>query len=472
MSADMQITDKKQLISHIERGCKDKTEWSIGTENEQFVFQVPELARAPYEGPRGIKALLEAFQKDGWKPIEEHGHVIALKNNGANISLEPAGQFELSGAKLKTLHDALEELQAYHKQLYKHLNSLDLALLSQGLDPKTKREHMPWMPKQRYEIMRAYMPTKGNHGLDMMSATCTVQVNLDYSSEVDCGKKFRVSMALQPLVTAMFANSPIHMGKLNGYKSFRGHIWTDTDPDRSGLLPFAFEKNFTFEKYVDYALDVPMYFVYRDGTYHNHAGQSFRDYMKGELPGLKGQLPLMKDFEDHLTTIFPEVRLKQYLEMRGADSGSLAHMEALSAFWVGLLYDQETLDEVYEMTSSWTYEDCLKLKKEVLRSGLQATFRGHPLHATARVILDLAKQGLVNRACLNQAGCDESIYLCYLEDLVSTKECPADRLIKEFVEVYDQNVDEYLKGHLHQGPEGTESDDPWGKCVPGVGSMR
>jgi glutamate--cysteine ligase len=462
MSSETQITDKKQLVSYIEQGCKAPADWSIGTENEQFVFQIPELTRAPYEGPRGIKALLTAFQKHGWQPILEQGQVVGLNNNGAYISLEPAGQFELSGAKLKTLHEVLAELQTYHKQLYDHLAPLGLGLLSQGLDPKTLSKDMPWMPKQRYDIMKAYMPTRGNHGLDMMTATCTVQVNLDFESEIDCAKKFRVGMALQPLVTAMFANSPINEGRLSGYKSFRGHIWTDTDPDRSGFLPFVFEKNFTFEKYVDYILDVPMYFVYRDGIYQNHAGQSFRDFMKGQLPGMPGQLPLMKDFESHLTIAFPEVRLKQYLEMRGADSGSLPHMVALSAFWTGLLYDQETLDEVYEMTLPWEYEDCLKLRDDVVRSGLQATFRGHPLHVTAAVILDLSIQGLKNRACYNLQGQDESMYLCYLRELVNKHECPADRLIREFVDTYDQNVDEYLRGHIHQGPE--DERDPWEKC--------
>jgi glutamate--cysteine ligase len=465
MSKETKITEKSQLVQYIEQGCKDPTDWSIGTENEQFVFQTPELVRAPYEGPRGINALLKAFENDDWQQILEKGHLIALKNNGANISLEPAGQFELSGATLKTLHDVLSELQTYHQQLYGHLNRLGLGLLSQGLDPKTPRDHMPWMPKQRYDIMKAYMPTRGNHGLDMMTATCTVQVNLDYSSERDLAKKFRVSMALQPLVTAMFANSPIREGRLTGYKSYRAFIWTDTDPDRSGLLSFAFEEDFTFEKYVDYVLDVPMYFVYRDGIYHNHAGDSFKTYMKGELPGFKGQVPLIKDFEDHLTTAFPEVRIKQYMEMRGADSGSMAHMEALAAFWTGLLYDQDTLDEVYEMTKNWTYEECLNLKNDVLKQGLQAMFRGHPLHVTAAAILDLAKQGLQNRACYDTRGRDESMYLCYLQQLVDKHECPADALIKEFTEKYHGDVDAYLRGHIHQGPENSNGLDPWEKCA-------
>ena len=442
------ITSKAQLMRHLESGCKDELSWFIGTEIEEFIFQIPELRRAPYEGPRGIEALLTAFQRNGWQPILEQGHVIALKKNDAFITLEPAGQFELSTAKLRNLHEISSELRSYHAELLKHLKDLGLALLSQGMDPKTKRKDMPWMPKQRYAIMREYMPKKGRLGLDMMTATASVQVNLDYSSEQDCGKKFRVSMALQPLVTALFANSPLHEGKLTGFKSTRGHIWMDTDPDRSGLLPFAFEDNFTFEKYVDYALSVPMYFFYRDGIYHNHAGQSFKDYMKGALPGRMGELPVMKDFEDHLTTAFPEVRIKQYLEMRAADNGPLPHMEALSAFWTGLFYDQETLDEIYDMTLPWAYEDCMELQKRAIQSGLQTSFKGQPLDELARRVVNLACKGLKRRGCMNAQGQDESIYLVYLQELIDNKECPADGLIHAFVHTYHENVDAYLRGYL------------------------
>ncbi len=453
MRTESFITDKAQLVRHFEQGCKDKADWRIGTENEQFIFSMTELVRAPYEGKRGIEALLTAFINDGWQPIIEHDRVISVTNGKAFLTLEPAGQFELSGATLKTLHENLGELHSYHKQLYGHLKVLGLGLLSQGLDPKTKREDMPWMPKGRYKIMRDYMPKRGDHGLDMMTATCTVQANLDYGSEEDCGKKMRVAYALQPLVTAMFANSPIFRGQLTGFKSFRAHIWSDTDPDRSGLLPFIFNEPFTFEKYVDYALDVPMYFVYRDGIYHNHAGQSFRDFMAGKLPGREGEIPLMKDFEDHLTTVFPEVRLKQYIETRGADGGSVSHMEALSAFWTGLLYDQDTLDEAYELTRDWSFEECLQLKADATRSGLEAKFRGQPLDVTASVFVNLAKQGLINRGCKNGGGQDETIYLSYLENLISKKQCPADALIWEFKELCQLDVDLFLKAHLHQGPE-------------------
>lgn len=445
------ITGKNQLIYYFEQGCKPKNDWSIGTEHEQFIFQVLELTRAPYEGERGIRTLLTAFSKEGWQPELEAGPLIALKRDDAFITLEPAGQFELSGAKLKTLHEMLFELEHYNEQLYRHVKDLDLALLSHALDPKTKREDMPWMPKQRYDIMRDYMPKRGNFGLDMMTATSTVQVNLDYSSEEDLARKFRVSMALQPVATAMFANSPITRGKLTGFKSYREHIWTDTDPDRCGLLPFVFDEGFTFEKYVDYALAVPMYFVKRGDTYFNHAGQSFKDFMKGKLKGREGELPLMKDFEDHLTTLFPEVRLKQFLEMRGVDGGPLPHIMALSAFWTGLLYDQEALEQAYELTKDWTYLDCKDLLENVTRDALEANFRDRPIYETALTTLNLAAQGLKNRGYVNSKGQDESIYLDYLFELMDRRICPADLLIRDFQQKYNQDVDAFLKGYLRQG---------------------
>lgn len=447
------ISDKSQLVEYIENGCKPRVQWAIGTENEQLIFQVPELIRTPYAGIRGIESVLQAFANDGWTTLMEDENIIGVTKGKSSITLEPAGQFELSGAKFKTLHEGFSELKSYHNQLYKVLKDKGLALLSQGIDPKTARENMPWMPKGRYQIMREYMPTRGHHGLDMMTATCTVQANLDYSSEEDCGKKMRVAMALQPLVTAMFANSPIFRGKITGMKSFRAYIWTDTDPDRSGLLPFILNETFTFEKYVDYVLSIPMYFVYRKGIYYNHAGHSFLDFMNGKLPGREGELPLMKDFEDHLTTAFPEVRLKQYMETRGADSGSVEHMEALSAFWTGLLYDQESLEQTYELTLDWTYEECAELKEAAIRLGMQASFRGKPLQLVASRVLDLAIEGLKRRNFLNELDQDESIYLEYLKDLVESYQCPADKLIKEFTEKFNGDVDRFLLAHLHQGPE-------------------
>lgn len=449
MGHPVYITHKNQLIEHLEQGSKPAASWRIGTENEQLIFQNKTLQRAPYEGPSGIAKVLESFENNGWQPIYDRNKIIAVKKNQASITLEPAGQFELSGAPLKNIHECAEELNSYHTELYGYLQDLDLSLFSQGMDPKTAREHMPWMPKQRYDIMKRYMPTRGNHGLDMMTATTTVQTNLDYGSEADLGLKFKVSMALQPIITGMFANSPLRHGQLNGFKSYRAHIWQDTDPDRCGLLPFAFEDHFSFEKYVDYILDVPMYFVYRDGVYMDHAGHSFRDFMQGNLPGMEGQLPLMQDFTDHMTTAFPEVRIKQYIEMRGADSGPEEHISALSALWTGLLYDADTLMETYAWIKEWSHDECKQLLLRTAQHGTQTIFQENPLHVFIQKILELATQGLNRRNILNANNQDESIYLDYLKELNKNNQCPADRSIDIFRQTSTPHIDKYLMHFLH-----------------------
>ncbi|HMK66993.1 MAG TPA: glutamate--cysteine ligase, partial [Stellaceae bacterium] len=315
------ISDRRQLVEYIEAGSKPPERWRIGTEHEKFVFRLSDLRRVPYEGPGGIRALLEGLRRFGWEPVLENGNPIALSNGSYSISLEPGGQFELSGAPLETLHQTCAEVNEHLDQVRTVCHELKLGMMGLGFDPKWGRADVPWMPKGRYAIMRRYMPTKGSLGLDMMLRTCTVQVNLDFASEADMVGKFRVGLALQPVAVALFANSPFVEGRPTGFVSFRSHVWTDTDPDRCGMLPFVFEKGFGFERYVDYMLDVPMYFVYRDGRYIDVAGQSFRDFLAGKLPGLPGERPRINDWSDHLTTAFPEVRMKRILEMRGADGG-------------------------------------------------------------------------------------------------------------------------------------------------------
>ena len=315
------ITDRRQLIEYLEAGCKPPERWRIGTEHEKFVFRRSDLKRVPYEGPDGIRALLQGLTRFGWTPVLEGENPIALAQGNCAISLEPGGQFELSGAPLETLHQTCGEVHEHLRQVKQVADELKIGLIGLGFDPKSRREDVSWMPKGRYAIMRRYMPTRGTLGLDMMLRTCTVQVNLDFQSEADMVRKFRVGLALQPVAVALFANSPFVEGKPSGYLSFRSHVWTDTDPDRAGMLPFVFERGFGFERYVDYMLDVPMYFVYRDGKYIDVAGQSFRDFMAKKLPGYPGEFPRMNDWSDHLTTAFPEVRLKRIIEMRGADGG-------------------------------------------------------------------------------------------------------------------------------------------------------
>ncbi|HTC18708.1 MAG TPA: glutamate--cysteine ligase, partial [Stellaceae bacterium] len=351
------ITDKRQLIDFLASGAKPPEDWRIGTEHEKFVFRRTDLKRAPYDGRDGILALLEGLMRFGWELVHDADKVVGLAHDDAGISLEPGGQFELSGAPLKNLHETCAELHLHLRQVREVAEELDLGMLGMGFDPLSKREAVPWMPKRRYAIMRDYMPKKGKLGLDMMLRTCTVQVNLDFASEADMVAKFRVGLALQPIATALFAASPFTEGKPNGFLSYRSQVWTDTDPDRCGILPFVFEKGMGFERYVDYMLDVPMYFVYRDGRYTDVAGQSFRDFLKGKLPGMPGATPVMSDWSDHLTTVFPEVRLKKFLEMRGADGGPWRRLCALPAFWTGLLYDRAALDQAEQLISSWTQDD-------------------------------------------------------------------------------------------------------------------
>jgi glutamate--cysteine ligase len=436
------ITDRRQLVAWIEAGCKPPASFRIGTEHEKFAFTREDSRPLPYGGERGIRALLEGMAKEfGWQPVLEQGQPIALAKERCSISLEPGGQFELSGAPLETLHQTCCEVHTHLDEVRKIADPLRIGMLGMGFNPKWRREDIPWMPKGRYAIMRDYMPKRGNLGLDMMLRTCTVQVNLDFSSEADMVKKFRVSLALQPLATALFANSPFTQGKPNGFLSFRSHIWTDTDPDRCGDLPFVFEPGMGFERYVDYLLDVPMYFVYRDGRYIDCAGRSFRDFMAGRLPELPGERPKMSDWGDHLTTAFPEVRLKRYLEMRGADSGPWRAICALPAFWVGLLYDDEALDEAAALVGDWTREERAQLMREVPRRGLHAPFRGGTLLDIARPVVALARQGLARRARLNWDGMDETHYLRVLEEIAESGQSMAEAKLARFAGSWGGDID-------------------------------
>jgi glutamate--cysteine ligase len=428
------IESRRQLVEHLESGNKpDVTTWRIGTEHEKFGFLVGENAPVPYEGPRGIRALLNGLaEKYGYEREYEGDNVIALKQAGASISLEPGGQFELSGAPLEHLHQTCAEVGVHLSQLRDVAGNLGISFLGLGASPKWSLEETPIMPKGRYKIMRDYMPKVGRMGRQMMFRTCTVQTNLDFASESDMVKKMRVSLAMQPIATALFANSPLLDGRLNGFLSYRAHIWTDTDPDRSGMLPFVFEDGFGFERYADYALDVPMYFIYRNGRYIDAAGQSFRDFLEGRLPALPGEKPTMKDWEDHLTTIFPEVRLKTYIEQRGADSGPWSRLCALPAFWVGLLYCDAALESAWSLVKCWTEYEREALRRAVPSLGLNAPIRGHLAKDIAQQALAIARQGLKSRAKLNGSGDDETHYLAELEDIAQTGLTPAERLIERW----------------------------------------
>lgn len=429
------IESKTQLIEYLENGVKpDRSVWRIGSEHEKFVFHRGSNAPLVYEGENGlpgIKDVLTAFVESGWSPVEEAGKLIAAKKNGASITLEPGGQFELSGAPLETIHQTCDETSSHLRCTREIGERLNIGFLGLGFHPTLKREDIPVMPKARYDIMRAYMPKKGSMGLDMMLRTCTVQVNLDFASEADMVDKFRIGLALQPLATALFANSPFKEGKKNGFKSYRSHVWTDTDPDRCGTLPFVFEDGMGFERWVDHVLDVPMYFVLRDGKYVDASGQNFRDFMAGKLPALPGELPTMKDWEDHLTTLFPEVRLKTFLEMRGADGGPWSRLCALPAFWVGLLYDTDAQQAALDLIKDWSAEDVSQMRDDVPRLGLQAEIGGKSFQTLATEALRIADLGLKNRARMSSSGDSEQGFLNSLWESAETGMTPADQILAQ-----------------------------------------
>jgi glutamate--cysteine ligase len=436
------IADQRELVENLAAGCKPPAAWRIGTEHEKFVFHKKDLRPVAYDGPDGIRALLQGLIRFGWEPVLDGANMVGLsQRGGASISLEPGGQFELSGAPLETLHQTCAEVSEHLRQIRVVAEELDLGFLGLGFDPKWRREDVSWMPKRRYAVMRRYMPQKGRLGLDMMLRTCTVQVNLDFESEADMVKKCRVGLALQPVAVALFANSPFYEGRLAGYRSYRGHVWTDVDPDRTGLLPFVFEPGFGFERYVQYMLDVPMYFVYRDGAYIDVAGQSFRDFLAGRLPGLPGERPTLSDWNDHLTTVFPEVRLKRYIEMRGADSGPWREICALPALWTGLLYDRQALDAAADLIADWTAAEREQLRRDAPRFGLTASFRGRPLQEVATRTIELARAGLERRARGDAAGMDESHFLQPLLAIAQSGETQADRLIAAYETRWRRSVD-------------------------------
>ncbi|WP_380785429.1 glutamate--cysteine ligase [Sphingomonas sp. R86521] len=435
------IESRDQLIQSFARGEKPKDAWRIGTEHEKFVYANGDHHAPSYDEASGIRALLGELEQYGWKPVLENGKPIAMTGADGSISLEPAGQFELSGAPLENLHETCAETGRHLDQVKAAGEKLGIGFLGLGMWPDKTRAELPTMPKGRYAIMLRHMPRVGSMGLDMMLRTCTIQVNLDYESEADMAKKFRVGLALQPLATALFANSPFTEGKPNGMLSYRSHIWSDTDPHRTGMLPFVFEDGFGYERYAEYALDVPMYFVYRDGKYLDAAGLSFRDFLKGELSILPGEKPTLDDWTDHLSTAFPEVRLKTFLEMRGADGGPWNRICALPALWVGLLYDQGALDAAWDLVKDWTIDERQALRDAVPKLGLDAPVAGgRILRDIAGPALDIASAGLSARARLNRAGDNETGFLDPLREIVRSGKVPAQVLLDRYHGIWGGDV--------------------------------
>jgi glutamate--cysteine ligase len=438
------IETRNELVAWFAAGIKPKPQFRLGTEHEKFAFTVEGRRPVPYDGRRSIRALLEGMQHLlGWEPIIEEGNIIGLFDvtGGGAISLEPGGQFELSGAPVETVHQTSAELMAHRAQVKEVAGPLGIGFLGIGMTPSWSRAELPRMPKGRYRIMTAYMPKVGKLGLDMMYRTCTVQTNLDFCSEADMVRKLRVSLALQPVATALFANSPFTEGKPNGFLSFRSEIWRDTDPDRSGMLPWAFEPGMGFERWVDYALDVPMYFIKRGDHYIDVAGQSFRDLMAGKLAGLPGERATISDWANHISTIFPEVRLKRYLEMRGSDSGRWRWLPALPAYWVGLLYDDDSLAAAWDLVKNWSAQERQKLRDEVPRLGFKPMIQGRSILQLAKATLAISEQGLRRRARLDPNGRDESRYLRPLQEFVARGMTPAEELLEKYHGPWGRSVD-------------------------------
>ena len=443
------ITSKADLVESLSSGSKPKSEWRIGTEHEKFGFDLKTLSPLPYEGRPGVKAMLDGLKRFGWEPINEGPNIIGLKQNGAAISLEPGGQLELSGAPLRSLHETCSESNLHLEQVKEVASEIGAGYIGLGYHPTARLEDVPVMPKGRYDIMRRYMPRVGGLGHEMMFRTCTIQVNLDFSSEADMIKKFRVGLALQPIATAMFAASPFREGRPNGFLSYRAHVWTDVDNARSGMLPWVFEDGMSFERYVDYALDVPMYFIYRDGKYHDVAGKSFRDFLTRKLPGFEQVEPTMADWADHLTTIFPEVRLKKFLEMRGADGGLWRRICALPALWVGIYYDQNSLDAAWDMVKDWTAEERSALREAVPKLGLKTPFRNTNVQALARHLLTISKAGLRMRGQTDSIGGTEEGFIEPLFQIVESGRTRAEDLLERFHGPWKGDVTKLFTEHAY-----------------------
>jgi len=444
------ITEKRRLIEYLEAGCKPTEAWRIGTEHEKLAYRLEDCAPLPYDGPRSIRTILEGLARFGWRPILEDGHPIALVDEGGcSITLEPGGQLELSGAPLHNIHQTCGEIDTHLNQVKTIAADLSIGFLGVGYQPKWPLSEIPWMPKGRYEIMHKYMPKKGTLGLDMMLATCTVQVNLDFDSEATMVQMFRIGLALQPIATALFANSPFKQGRPTGFLSYRSHVWTDTDPDRCGIPPFVLEDGFSFERYVDYMLEVPMYFVYRNGRYIDVSGQSFKDFLAGRLPGYPGEYPTIADWTDHLTTAFPEVRLKQFLEMRGADGGPWNRLCALPAFWVGLLYDTSARDAAWDLIKDWTREEIAVMQSDVARLALKAPFRTGTVRDLALRALQISRDGLCRRRIEDGVGLDETKFLNPLFRIAESNFTPAEDLLAAYGGRWNGSVDPVFREYAY-----------------------
>ena len=442
----------EQLVQYLSDGCKPRSEWKVGTEHEKFGFFKDTLKPIPYKGKGSIKSLLLGLKNNyGWKPVFEAGNIIGLTKDGANVSLEPGGQLELSGAPLANIHETCDEVNTHLSQVKEIADKLGIGFIGLGTAPTWKHHEMPLMPKGRYRLMTDYMDKVGTMGKTMMYRTCTVQVNLDFESEADMVKKMRVAIALQPVSTALFSNSPFFEGKLTNCKSWRSRVWRNLDASRTGTVPFVFEPKFGFERWAEYALDVPMYFVYRDGRYIDALGQSFRDFLNGKLPALPNELPTLNDWADHLTTIVPEARLKKFIEMRGADGGPWRSLCALPALWVGLCYNESSLDAAWDLVKTWTRQTREELRVEAASKGLHSKVGNIKMIDLAKEIIAIANDGLKARSIpsSNLKFPDETHFLDALREVVESKSTAADKLIELYRTDWNEDVSKVFDQHCY-----------------------
>ena len=443
------IKNPEDLTNWFKQGMKTKDKWRVGTEHEKFAYNYIKKEKrympAQYHGKLGISKFLNEISKEGWVKIEEENNVVALKKGDQSITLEPGGQIELSGAPLKDLHSTCRETGEHLSLVKKVGKKLNLTLIGLGARPFEKVDDVPWMPKARYKIMKNYMPHKGGKGLEMMKSTCTVQANLDFSSEEDMRKKIKLAVKIQPVITALFSNSPLTLSKPNGFLSRRRFIWTDTDPDRCGVLKIALDEDFSFNKYIDYALSVPMYFVVRNNQYINCSGMSFKDFIKGKMVSMPGEFPTIKDWEDHLSTIFTEVRLKKFIEVRGADAGNWNITCALPAFWVGLLYSESSLSTALDLCSNWTYKTVEKLSYDVCEKGLKSSVDNTRVSEIAKELVKLSRKGLEERGVIDSSGQDETGFLSILDEIINTGKTPAQKILDNFNSKWKQNTTNLIK---------------------------
>jgi glutamate--cysteine ligase len=432
-----------QLVEFLRRSEKPPERWRVGTEHEKVGLWVPELRPVPYEGERGIAALLDAVaESDGWTRLREGEHLVALRKDGASVTLEPGGQLELSGAPLRTIHETCSEFQTHLAMMKRVCEPLGIVWLGLGMHPIHGVPEIPSMPKSRYRIMRSYLPARGSLSLEMMYATATVQANYDFSDEADMVAKMRTALAVSPIVSAIFANSSLSEGKANGFVSRRLHIWQHTDPERTGLLPFVFEPDMGYRRYIEWALDVPMFFFVREGSYHPAGGMTFRRFLR---EGWGEQRATFADFDRHLTTLFPEVRLKHVIEVRGADAVPPGLTCSLPALWKGILYDADALEAAWRLVGDATQEEREAARSEVSRRGLAAHYAGRPMLELAGELARTASEGLRRIGHAGRRDPDESSFLDPVFEQLATGASPGQIVLERWEGEWQRSPDRLIE---------------------------